>query len=1379
MKRSSSRLKFFLITITLCLSVYLSRHFLFAACAEKLLSRITHEKFEYQTRSWEEGSLVYENVKLGEQLQAFHLRLTPDLKLSPLHLALEVYLVEPHFKVASQTPSTFNSAFLAPSKWLSVRLDIERGSFYIDEEPLGSIDLVSGTQPSHVGTVVLSDEAGSTYCNCDISFVDGQLFYQMKCESAPALYLHSFMNFFSVNSPVQLQGGTVDADLQGTLSTVQGSLTGYNLQLATSQGEIDLQRIDLKGEWSSDLSVEGSVKGGRWSHEAFSADAIEGEFSLIPQQASILTMNGQFSLGEIQGPFKCDMSGENGKLLFSGLEIPFSLQQETLFADLRNMPLTWLKGIVPFEEGLGSAQLVLSLDSKTLQLKNLQLTLVKLYDFTCNSIQGEITLQDLKTVQQAALKVENFSYQDFKNGKGEIAIAGQAFLPSILTGHWNHIPGKITWKGALSKIEGEVSAVAPLSAWSQSKIKNENSAELKALFQLQNEQLGWQGTFDVFSIKGMANLQTKEWKGEFEAPAVTLANYLPSFSEGTAEIKGTADGKTVQLNCYGKDLVLQTESELLQIPGKTDEIKIVWQSSDLTVHTTVSPSTLHLKALPVPIHLENGVLTWKEGILDIKNLQACLEETVFQGDLSYWNHPKPHLQLTSRTLEGSLRDLALFDKRIEGWEGHFKCGSEEFLLDGDLDGTAPHIHLKAYLSDLSHQFTPEMTLSSGILNLTYESIGKVAHVSGMKGTLSAGGNQFGIRVSNIDYQEGKMTFAADIPSENVVFAGDCKNEIVTLSQLQIGASKNTHPLRFTLKEQKVQGGMNVHLDSLAHYLPLIQSAGFLREVDLPVLKGSLNLEGFIAQENASLTLSSSGMTLGTLTLPALKGEIKQQKNRFETDNLVIGDIRLKGTLLHENKKWLIPEWRAFYEELQLHGTAAIDPSICLLKAKGIWKETSLSGEVIWDFKSQRGTKGLLSLEKEGLTLALSTQAFQVRDGKLEVSQLEAKASHPLLKEPLLAPLSLSWTPERLIFQGPFSQGAYQNDLFKLEGRDIQALYENGILHFQTKLQLNGAPLKAKGSFTQKGQGVVQLTEGEHQLKVTFNAFTDIAAIEGKLFGIDCTLTKKGTLFEGKVKIETSDTFATLLKKTEWSQIENLEFTGLLSTESCKGTLAGHDVLLKGYRLDNIRTSIDYAPTKFDLRDLKIDDRSGQLMVKECRGSRSHALKAWEILIPYVRGQHIQPSLLRKAGETPKEPKPFQVRQLTLTHLSGVVGRPLTFVGEGSFYFTQKEKRDPSLFDLPRAFLKEWGLDLALLSPVRGTATIELKQGKMFFHSLKDTFSDGDHSEFYLADSEPSYIDFNGELFLNLRMKQNVALKIVEPFTLSVRGTWQKPSYTLR
>src|SRR3569832_374246 len=607
MKRSSSRLKFFLITITLCLAVYFSRHTLFAFCAEKLLSRITHEKFENQLRTWEEGSLVYEYVKLGEELHTFHLRLTPEVTLSPLHLALEVYLVEPHFKLTSQGSSSFNPALLAPTKWFSVKLEIERGLLSIDEEPLGSIDLVSGSQASHLGTVILSDEAGTSYCNCDFSFIEGQLLYLLKCESAPALYLHSFMHLFSIRSPAELQGGSIDAQLQGTLSTVQGSISASNLQLLTSLGEIDLEHIDLKGEWSSDLSVEGSMKGGRWNHDNICADQVEGEFTLGPQQT--LTMNGHLSVGEVEGPFKCDMSDENGKLLFSGLEIPFSLQQETVFADVRNMPLTWMKGIIPFEEGLASAQLALSLDQKSLQLKNLCLSLVKVDDFTCNLVYLEMTIQDLKTVKQATLKIENFSYQHFKNGKGEITLVDHAFTPSFLTANWNHIPGKVSWQGPLSQIEGEVSAAAPLSLWSEGRLANESSAELKAHFQLKNEELCWQGSFDVFSIQGTANLKTREWNGKFESTQVQLANYFPQFSEGTAEVKGTANGKTVQMSCYGKELTLQTETQMLQIPGKTDEIKVAWQSSGLFVQTTIPPSAGRRRARPGPGRRGGGART--------------------------------------------------------------------------------------------------------------------------------------------------------------------------------------------------------------------------------------------------------------------------------------------------------------------------------------------------------------------------------------------------------------------------------------------------------------------------------------------------------------------------------------------------------------------------------------------------------------------------------------------------------------------------------------------------------------------------------------------------------------------------------------------------
>ncbi len=1177
MTRLSSPLRVVLVTALLFLSLYLSRHYLLAICFEGLLSRVSHEKFEFQKRTWEEGSLIYEQAALGSQLSIPQLRFTPDFKFYPLHLSLEIYLTEPHFELSSQIESPINLAFLAPNQWISFKIDVEKGTLSIDQESVGMIDLLSSAESDTLGTLILSEEEGSAYCTCEASYSEGQFFYHLKCESAPVLNLYSVMNLFSWKPSLQLQGGRIDADLKGTLKSLQGQLTGYDLQMAASQGELDLKHLELQGKWENQVFIEGSFEGGRFTTDAAVIDEAEAHFSFQPEKDPILSLKGTLGFGEIQESFNCETVGKEGKLVMSGLEIPFSFEH----------------------------------DDQTIDVK-----------------------------------INEFAFGSFRC---EAAI-----------------------KGSFDKIEGEISALAPLSKWSQEWIRVEEPAQFKAVFQLQDHQIDWHGIWKVFSdqvnANGILDLKTFKWSTVFESSSIQLSNYSSLFSEGALALKGQADSNNAQISCQGTDLMLQSESELLQIPGKTEELKLEYSFSnkELIAQMNLSPSTLHLKTLSTPIHLESGALTWKEDVLEIKNLQgSCSEEIAF----------------------------------------HFP---------------------------------------------------------------------------QILHSENRTVFSVQLPSEEIEAKGEWDQHILTLSHLQAGPSKITSPLRLTFQNEswEMEMGASIALESLTHYLTLAQSIGLFKETHLPTMQGILNLNGSISPESASLDLVSDELTIGSLSLPALQGQIKRDHNRFETDNLSIGDLHLKGYALYENNKWLFPKWSALYQELELQGSGELHQNICSLKTEGIYSEIALQAEIDWDLENKKGNKCSLTLERDGLKLHLRAQELLYIDGKLD-AEVQTTASHPKLKEPVIAQLAISWTPERMIFQGPFSQGAYENQHFKLEARDIYALYEKGILNFQTKLKFNKAPLIAKGSFIESGKGVVHLFEGDHQLKVSFNSFLDIGAIEGTFFGIDCNLLKKGTLFEGKLKIETSDPLAALLKKPALEQFENLEFDGLLSEDSFKGTVTGTQATVKGYVIDKIQASIDYSPTRFEIRRLKIEDPAGQVTFKECVGVRSHPLKAWEISIPHLRGQQIQPSLVRQAGETLKEPKPFQIRQLTLTGVSGTFGRPLTFSGQGFFYFTQKEKRDLSLFDLPRAFLKEWGLDLSLLSPARGSVGIELKQGKVLLQSLKDAFSDGEHSEFYLSENEPSYFDFSGGLFLNLRMKQNVLLKIAEPFTLSVRGTWQKPLYTLR
>jgi hypothetical protein len=55
----------------------------------------------------------------------------------------------------------------------------------------------------------------------------------------------------------------------------------------------------------------------------------------------------------------------------------------------------------------------------------------------------------------------------------------------------------------------------------------------------------------------------------------------------------------------------------------------------------------------------------------------------------------------------------------------------------------------------------------------------------------------------------------------------------------------------------------------------------------------------------------------------------------------------------------------------------------------------------------------------------------------------------------------------------------------------------------------------------------------------------------------------------------------------------------------------------------------------------------------------------------------------------------------MTDILGQLGDLNSFRGLGKFNFSQRIKKEPSLFDIPLAMLKDLGLDLDIFSPVMG------------------------------------------------------------------------------
>jgi hypothetical protein len=154
--------------------------------------------------------------------------------------------------------------------------------------------------------------------------------------------------------------------------------------------------------------------------------------------------------------------------------------------------------------------------------------------------------------------------------------------------------------------------------------------------------------------------------------------------------------------------------------------------------------------------------------------------------------------------------------------------------------------------------------------------------------------------------------------------------------------------------------------------------------------------------------------------------------------------------------------------------------------------------------------------------------------------------------------------------------------------------------------------------------------------------------------------------------------------------------------------------------------------------------------------------------------------LRKKEVSLSQDKPFLIRNLVFENIQGDLGDLASFTGHGSFNFTNAYKKEFSIFDTSLELIKNLGFDPGLFTPVSGHVFCQLKNGNLCFSDLKNTYSEGNRSQFYLApDFEPSYISLEGDVCINLRMKQDVVLKFGEPFALSIQGTVDNPKYRLK
>lgn len=235
--------------------------------------------------------------------------------------------------------------------------------------------------------------------------------------------------------------------------------------------------------------------------------------------------------------------------------------------------------------------------------------------------------------------------------------------------------------------------------------------------------------------------------------------------------------------------------------------------------------------------------------------------------------------------------------------------------------------------------------------------------------------------------------------------------------------------------------------------------------------------------------------------------------------------------------------------------------------------------------------------------------------------------------------------------------------------------------------------------------------------------------------------------------------------------------------SLQGQIEGYGFHLKGYQFDNLSGNVYYSPGHLQVTNITITDPAGVLHINQI-DSRKGLDGLWTFFVPTFMANNFTPSLMKNVGKvTPAKDKALKIEEIYVENIVGIAGHPNSFTGTGTLNFInpQKGSLQNTIFAIPAEILSRIGLNTGIMTPVKGSILFDIKEGQFQLTKFKDIYSDRKLSKFYLRKSQdPSFMDFDGNLFVQVKMKQyNLLFKLAELFTVTVKGNIKNPIYTLQ
>ncbi len=296
-------------------------------------------------------------------------------------------------------------------------------------------------------------------------------------------------------------------------------------------------------------------------------------------------------------------------------------------------------------------------------------------------------------------------------------------------------------------------------------------------------------------------------------------------------------------------------------------------------------------------------------------------------------------------------------------------------------------------------------------------------------------------------------------------------------------------------------------------------------------------------------------------------------------------------------------------------------------------------------------------------------------------------------------------------------------------------------------------------------------------------------IQGSCKGISLQVQKTGSSYDVQMTADLTQVPALLPKPwaasmKKWSLGPGYSFKGSLALnpkqpfqiQSLKGDLLGNNFEFLGKTFSSLSAKVDFSANKGRIHSVKLEDDLANLSIKTIDLAFNPEIKSWDISAPLIYVKDFAPALFIKG----RKERGVEIKNLGIYDLKGVLSKVESFEAKGALFFSSFEKKEFSFWDAPLNLMKDWGLDPGILTPVTGEADFVLRHGCFYFTALRNVYSDGQRSQFYLAEgSDASYLALDGSWHVDLSMKQNVVWKVTEDLVLSIRGTVDKPKYSFK